>query len=129
MANELIILVVDDDPSFREILSVKLNSEGMKVVTAENGHIALEMAKKHKPDLILMDVKMPELEGTEVALKLQEDEETKNLKLAFITQYGAGDDEGRKIDHQFAVSSGAVGYISKADDLNNIVEKVKSYLK
>jgi len=128
MTNEPKILVVDDDPGFREILSVKLSSEGMQIETAENGLEAVEKAKSIKPDLILMDVKMPKMEGTEAALKLKADEDTKNIKIAFITQFGGADSDAKEVDEHFAVSAGAVGYIKKSEDLENIVAQVKSFL-
>ena len=85
MPDQPLILVVDDDPDFREILSLKLSSSGFRVETAVNGEEGVNKTKALKPNLVLMDVKMPVLDGAGALLKLREDPETKNTKVIFNT--------------------------------------------
>ncbi len=80
-----LILIVDDEAAFREIFSAKLGADGYRVETAENGEIGLAKAKALKPSLILMDVRMPVMDGPTAVLKLREDPETKDIKVAFLT--------------------------------------------
>ncbi len=79
------ILVVDDEKDILEFLSYNLKREGAKVYTASNGREAIEIARKKKPDLILLDVMMPEMDGMETCLQLREGIETKDILIAFLT--------------------------------------------
>ena len=65
------ILLVDDEPDILEIIGYSLNKEGFKVVTAENGKKAIEVALKENPDLIILDVMMPELDGMETCIQMR----------------------------------------------------------
>lgn len=129
MADQPLILVVDDEPSFREIFSIKLTSEGFRVETAENGQVALEKAKQLKPDLILMDVKMPVMDGATAVLALREDPQTKDMKVAFLTSLGDPRLEMQEINKRFSTEFGAQGYLKKTDDLDLLMAKIKEFLK
>ena len=129
MTNEPLILLIDDDQAFREIISLKLSSSGFRVETAPNGIEGIQKAREIKPALILMDMKMPNMDGAEAIAKLKDDPNTKDIKIVFLTQYGASEDDGEKLDSHFALSAGALGYMRKSEDLNKIVEQVKSFLK
>ena len=121
-------MIVDDEENFREIFSTKLQEIGCKVETAENGELGFETAKKTRPDLILMDMEMPVLNGAGATMKLREDEETKNIKIVFLTNFGDPRTEMREADIHFSKEIGANDYLRKTDDLDRITEKVKALL-
>jgi CheY-like chemotaxis protein len=79
------ILVVDDESKIRELLDMRLSSEGYDVIQAKDGEEAVLMAKKHKPDLILMDVMMPKMDGAEAAGVLGRESSTKDIPVIFLT--------------------------------------------
>jgi len=128
MNNPPLVLIIDDEENFREIFSIKLQEVGYKVETAVNGELGYQTAKKTKPDLILMDMEMPVLNGAGATMKLREDEETKNIKIVFLTNYGDPRMEMREADIHFSKEIGANDYLKKTDDLDRIAEKVKTIL-
>ncbi len=88
MAKPASILVVDDDPEIVTMLSTRLGKRGYTVSTAEDGKKALEVAKRDKPDLVLLDVMMPGKSGWEVARALKQDPVTQNVKIVMVTAIG-----------------------------------------
>lgn len=82
------ILVVDDDPEIVSMLSTRLTKRGYKVSTANDGHRAIELAKREKPDLVLLDVMMPGKSGWEVARALKQDPVTASIKIVMVTAIG-----------------------------------------
>jgi two-component system alkaline phosphatase synthesis response regulator PhoP len=129
MAGQPLILVVDDEPDFREIFSAKLSGEGFRVQTAENGKVGVEKAKALAPDLVLMDVKMPVMDGAAAVLKMREDPAMKNMKVAFLTSLGDPRLEMQEINQKFSEDFGAQGYLKKTDDLDTLVTKIKGFLQ
>ncbi len=129
MAGQPLILVVDDEPDFREIFGAKLSSEGYRVETAENGQVGVEKAKALKPDLVLMDVKMPVMDGATAVLKMRDDPEMKTMKVAFLTSLGDPRMEMQSINAKFSEQFGAQGYLKKTDDLDVLAAKIKEFLK
>ncbi len=123
-----LILIVDDEPDFLEIFGMKLTSAGFRVETAGDGESGIKMAKELKPDLILMDVKMPGVSGADAVLRLKSDPETKNIKVVFLSSLGDPRREIQEIDRRFAGELGADGYIKKSDDLNKTVDQIKTLL-
>ena len=79
------LLIVDDEPDAVLILAKTLLARGYKVITAESGLQAINLAKMEKPDLILLDILMPGMDGTQVAAVLQEDPTTQNIPVIFLT--------------------------------------------
>lgn len=79
------ILIIDDDEDIRAILSYALKKEGFMVHVAEDGEKGLSMAHKHVPDLVLLDVMMPNMDGVEVCEKLRADPITSNVRICFLT--------------------------------------------
>jgi CheY-like chemotaxis protein len=128
MAEQKLILIVDDDPSFREIFGAKFGADGFRIETAENGQLGIEKAKALKPDLILMDVNMPVMDGPTAVLKLRDDPEMKDLKVVFLTSLGDPQKEMQELNHKFSRDFGAQGYLKKTDDLDSLNEKVKAFL-
>src|SRR5690625_1375779 len=82
---EIRILLVDDEPDILEIISYNLSREGYQVFTAENGKDAIELAKKEKPHLIVLDVMMPVMDGVETCKKLRKIKKLENSIITFLT--------------------------------------------
>src|SRR5215468_435 len=82
------ILVVDDDPEIVSMLSTRLSARGYKVSTASDGHRAIELAKRERPDIVLLDVMMPGKSGWEVARALKQDPVTQAIKIVMVTAIG-----------------------------------------
>ncbi len=129
MPDQPLILLVDDEADFREIFSMKLKQAGFRVETAENGQQGVDKAKALMPNLILMDVKMPVMDGATAVLKLREDPATKDIKVAFLTSLGDPHAEMQAVNAKFSEDFGAQGYLKKTDDLDSLVEKIKGFLK
>lgn len=128
MPNQPLILIVDDEPDFREIFKTKLSGAGFRTATAENGEAGVKKAKTLKPDLILMDVKMPVMDGAEAVLKLREDPETKGIKVVFLTSLGDPRFEMQELHGRAAQQFGAQGFLKKTDDLDTLVGRIRSFL-
>ncbi len=116
------ILVVDDVADNIKLLKDLLSSENYNVKVANNGPRAIEITKKNKPDLILLDVMMPDMDGYEVCSILKDDPTTSNIPIIFITAKGDTEDE----THGFEV--GAVDYISKPISPSIVLARVKTHL-
>ncbi len=117
------ILVVDDQPINVQLLKRKLEREGMTVATAFSGREALDLVAADKPDLILLDVMMPDMDGIEVCQRLQADPETKVIPVIFIT---ARTSKEGKIE---GLGVGAVDYITKPIDLDETLARVQTQLR
>jgi two-component system sensor histidine kinase/response regulator len=117
------ILVVDDQPINVQLLKRKLEREGIQVTAAYNGAEALELVEKVKPDLILLDVMMPDMDGIEVCQRLQSDEATRSIPIIFVT---ARTSKEGKIE---GLGVGAVDYITKPIDLDETLARVQTQLR
>ena len=117
------ILVVDDQPINVQLLKRKLERCGLAVSTANNGLEALEQVKLHKPDLILLDLMMPDMDGIEVCQRLQERSDTRSIPVIFVT---ARTTKESKLE---GLAVGAVDYITKPIDLDETVARVQTQLR
>jgi len=115
------ILVVDDEKEICTVLSDNLSQEGYRVLTAYNGKKALELVKKEKPDLVLLDIRMPEMDGIEVLRRIKKMK--KEIVVIMLTAYGTLE-TARK-----AMKLGAYDYITKPFDLFSLKSIVKEGLK
>lgn len=79
------ILIVDDEEDIRKTIGTMLQSEGYSVIFADSGEACLEILKSEKPDLILMDIMMPGMDGWEAVQKIKEDESNKDIKISMLT--------------------------------------------
>ena len=79
------IFVVDDDEDIRELLKYNLEKSGHAVITCENGVVCLEKIKNHKPDLILLDVMMPEIDGFETCRRIKANPRLAGIPIVFVT--------------------------------------------
>ncbi len=117
------ILVVDDQPINVQLLKRKLEREGLRVVTAYNGLEALDQVNRERPDLILLDVMMPDMDGLEVCQRLQANDATRGIPIIFIT---ARTDKESKLE---GLGVGAVDYITKPIDLDETLARVQTQLR
>ena len=120
---EIKILLVDDEPDILEIVSYNLQQEGYQIITASNGRQAVEKAKKELPNLIIMDVMMPEMDGMEACEAIRKIPELSNVIIAFLT--------ARSEDYSQVAGfeAGADDYIPKPIKPKLLVSKVKALLR
>jgi two-component system, sensor histidine kinase and response regulator len=117
------ILVVDDQPINVQLLKRKLERENIAVVTAYSGQEALDQVAAEKPDLILLDVMMPDMDGIEVCQRLQAQESTRSIPVIFVT---ARSSKEGKLE---GLGVGAVDYITKPIDLDETLARVQTQLR
>jgi two-component system alkaline phosphatase synthesis response regulator PhoP len=117
------ILLVDDEPDILEFISYNLNKEGFEVFTSNNGRDAIKIAVKEKPELIILDVMMPDLDGIETCRVIRETPELKDVLIAFLT--------ARNEDYsQIAgFDAGADDYINKPIKPRVLISRVKALLR
>ncbi|NCO05011.1 MAG: response regulator [Candidatus Magasanikbacteria bacterium] len=125
MAENIIhVLLVEDDTFLSNIYKTKFEMEGFKISTADNGESGYNEAKKKKPDVILLDILLPKMDGFAVLEKLKADDDTKDIPVIMLTNLGQKDD----VDKGFEL--GAVDYLIKAHfKPSETVEKVRKVLK
>lgn len=116
------ILVVDDEKDVVELLTFLLEKDGYNVVTAYNGKEALNVVEKANPDLILLDVMMPELDGYTVQTQLLENPNTKHIPIIILTAKG-------QLRDVFAMSSNVAAYIEKPFDPKTLRTKIQESLR
>lgn len=117
------LLIIEDDPDTSEMLRVYFEAQGYKVVTSVTGQDGLDKCKSEKPDLILLDVRLPDLDGFEVGKQLQDDVRTSRLPVIFVT-------ERRERDDRIAgLKLGAIDYITKPFDVQELRLRVRNALR
>src|SRR5438477_13135524 len=116
------ILVVDDDPEIVTLLSTRLGKRGYKISTASDGHRALELAKREKPELVLLDVMMPGKSGWEVARSLKQDPVTQGIKIVMVTAIG------EQVNEMTSPLYGADAYIDKPFEFERLERVIGSLL-
>ncbi len=117
------ILIVDDEPDILELIAYNLNKEGYLYITASNGLEAIQMAKKHLPDLILLDIMMPKLDGIETCRQLRAMPEFKNTYMVFLT---ARSEEYSEIS---GFNVGADDYIAKPIKPRALISRINAILR
>lgn len=116
------ILIVDDTPANLRVLTQMLSQQGYQVRPARNGALALKTARTKPPDLILLDIQMPGMDGYEVCERLKADERTQDIPLIFISAQSDLDDKVR------GFSLGAVDYITKPFQVEEVLARIKTHL-
>ena len=116
------VLVIDDEAPIRLLCRVNLEAEGMEVLEASDGPSGLEMARNERPDVILLDVMMPALDGWRVAEQLLEDDRTKDIPIIFLTARAEFRDRARGLD------IGGVDYVTKPFNPLELAPLVQSLL-
>ncbi len=115
------ILLIEDEEALQKTISQALKNEGFDVSSSLDGELGLRLAERLKPDLIILDLILPKLNGFEVLKKLKENNETKDIPVIVLTNLERTEDIERVIE------LGAKAYLVKSDySLNEIIEKVKS---
>ena len=117
------ILVVDDERDLLDLIEYNLKKEGFKVLKAENGEEGISKAKEHKPDLILLDIMMPKMDGLEAVEIMRKDDELKITPIIFLT---ARSDEKTEID---GLNKGGDDYITKPISTTKLVSRIKAVLR
>lgn len=117
------ILLVDDDPDIREIISFNLIKEGYNVEIAENGVQGVEMSLKFKPDIIILDVMMPDMDGMEACESIRSNPETKDILIAFLSARGEDYSQVAGFD------AGADDYITKPIRPKVLISRIKALLR
>lgn len=118
------ILIVEDEASILNALVNKFSKEGFKVISGKNGEEGLKLALKKKPDLILLDIIMPIMDGVSVLKELKQDSWGVNAKVIILTNLSEGEDVFDLLD------SGEQDYLIKSDwKLDDVVKKVRELLK
>jgi len=118
------ILIVEDDESLRNALKYKINREGFSALIAKDGEEGLEIGIKEKPDLILLDVLMPKMNGVTMLKKLRENSWGKNVPVLLLSN----DDDPEHIRE--TLKDNAVDYLIKSDwELGNIIKRIKETIQ
>jgi len=121
--DEIRILVVDDEMEFIDAVKELLEERGYRVIYANDGIGALEIIKKSPPDLMLLDIVMPNMDGITLLKKLKEKEETKNIPVIMLTV------KDGQINRNLGLVTGAYEYISKPYDSVALLRQVRNILE
>jgi len=117
------ILVVDDEPSILELIRVNLEREGYEVETAADGRVALEAVARSQPDLILLDVMLPGLDGLAVCRTLHNDVATRDIPIIMLSA------RGEELDKILGLEMGADDYITKPFSPRELLARIKARLR
>ena len=115
------ILLVEDNENNRYLEQFLLEREGFTVVTATNGSLALEAASLEKPDLIVMDIQMPEMDGYELAKRLKSDSELAHIPIVGVSSYAMAGDREK------AMNVGFIGYVEKPINPETFGQEIKRF--
>lgn len=118
------ILLVEDDPMIVDMYKIRLEEDGFEVYVTDKGSEALKIAEKENPDLVLLDIILPEIDGFAVLQLLKEDAKTKKIPVILLTNLG------QESDRQKGLSFGAADYFVKAQFTPaNVITAVKKLIK
>mgnify|MGYP001308535192 CR=1 FL=1 len=115
------ILIVEDNEMNRDMLSRRLERKGFDVVMAEDGQRGVNMAKSESPDLILMDLGLPIIDGWEATSQIKKDDKTKNIPIIVLTAHAMSGDREK------ALEAGADEYDTKPVEFKRLLGKIKSF--
>jgi len=116
------ILVVEDEPEIRILVKTILEKAGYSVVEAEDGEAALRLVNEEEPDLVLLDVMIPGIEGWEVCRRIRENEATRRLPIIMVTVRTTDEDIQRSVE------CGANAHINKPFDQRELLDTIKKLL-
>ncbi len=116
------LLLVDDEPDLRESLAIRLKASGYRVVTASDGLEALKTARLLSPDLILLDVMLPRMDGYKVARLLKFDQRYSRIPILILSA------RGQDLDKELAVSAGADDYLVKPFSSADLLARIEKLL-
>lgn len=116
------VLVVEDTPANIKLATMLLEKDGYRVLQAENGTDGLKLAKLYLPDIILMDIQLPDMDGLTAVRLLRQEAETKHLKIVALTAFAMKGDERKMLEN------GCDGYIAKPIRYQSFLDEVKRVL-
>lgn len=117
------IVIIEDEPDILEVLSYNLRREGFDILTANDGLVGLALVKKEKPDLVLLDLMLPGMDGIELCTTIKKHPDTQNTLLIMVTA------KGEESDIVLGLGVGADDYISKPFSPKELVARVKAVLR
>ena len=117
------VLVVDDEEYIQHILNFSFGAEGYDVVTAADGEEGIKKAKSEKPDIIVLDIMMPKMDGYEACKRLKTDPNTKGIPVILLTA------KGREVDRKLGSQAGADDYVVKPFSPGRLIERVEGMIK
>jgi len=123
MIAEPVVLVVEDDPSQREVLAYNIEAEGYRVVTAENGEEALIIIQEDRPDLVVLDWMLPNVSGIEVCRQLKRDTKSAKLPVIMLSARSEEDDRVRGLE------TGADDYVVKPYSVAELLARIRTQLR
>jgi DNA-binding response OmpR family regulator len=116
------ILIAEDERDIRDLVAFSLRHQGHEVIATIDGESALELVYTHRPDLVLLDVRMPRLDGYEVCRRIKDDRALREIPVAFISA------KGQEAEVEQGLQAGAEEYILKPFSLDDLLEKVNALL-
>ncbi len=117
------ILVVDDEKDLLDLIEYNLKKEGFQVLKAENGEQGITLAKQSKPDLVLLDIMMPKMDGLEAVEIMRKDEDLKRIPIIFLT---ARSDEKTEVE---GLNKGGDDYITKPISTTKLISRIKAVMR
>ena len=117
------VLVVDDEEYIQHILNFSFGAEGYEVITAADGEEAVTIAKSEKPDIIVLDIMMPKMDGYEACKQIKADPQTQNIPVILLTA------KGREVDRKLGAEAGADDYVVKPFSPGRLIERVEGFIK
>lgn len=117
------ILVVDDEKDLLDLIEYNLRKEGFDVLKAENGEEGITMAKEHSPDLVLLDIMMPKMDGLQAVEEMRKDTELKKIPIILLT---ARSDEKTEVE---GLNKGSDDYITKPISTTKLISRIKAVLR
>jgi DNA-binding response OmpR family regulator len=116
------VLIVDDDPVVRRMLQLSFESEGFDVLTAADGFEGLDAMRSGKPDMVILDIMMPKLDGMKVLDELNGDDELRGMPVILLSA------KATSLDVDLGLKAGAADYVTKPCDPIDLVDRVRSVL-
>lgn len=123
MSNDVTVLIVDDEEDILEFVSYNLSKEGYNILTAANGKEALSIALEHRPELIILDIMMPGMDGIEVCHQLRENKDLNNTLIVFLSA------RNESFTQVSALEAGGDDYITKPIKPNVLKSRVKAIIR
>ena len=117
------VLVIDDEEYIQHILNFSFGAEGYDVLTASDGEEGISKAKNERPDIIVMDIMMPKMDGYEACKRIKADPETKDIPVILLTA------KGREADRKLGADAGADDYVVKPFSPGRLIERVEGMIK
>jgi two-component system phosphate regulon response regulator PhoB len=117
------VLIIEDEPSLVEVLSYNLEKEGFEVLTANNGRDGLERARSALPDLVILDLMLPLIDGLQVCAQLRSDPKTQNIRVLMLTA------RSEETDEVVGFNVGADDYVTKPFKVRPLIHRIKALLR